>query len=74
MGKSSVVDPDPNRRIRMFLDLKDPYHYLYGSGSNKIGRKTLISTVFFYFCMTFFSLKNDVIVPPKSNKQKNLYF
>jgi hypothetical protein len=29
MGETSVVDPDPNH----YLDLKDPYHYLYGSGS-----------------------------------------
>ncbi len=51
---------------------------MYGSGSGsfyhqvKIVRKTLIRTVpFCDFFTTFYLLKNDVNVPPKSNKQKN---
>ncbi len=39
----------------------------------KIGRKTLISTVL-WLLYGLFSLKNDVIVPSKSSKQKNLFF
>jgi hypothetical protein len=48
-----------------------------GSGSGsfyyhaKIVRKTLIPTIFVTF-FNFLSLKNDVNVPPKSNKQKIL--
>ncbi len=48
----------------------------YGSGSfyhqAKIVRKTLISTVF-WLLFDFLSLKNDVNVPSKSHKQKNLF-
>ncbi len=60
----SVADPDPN---------PDPDQRVFGlpgSGSfyhhAKIVRKTLIPT----FC-DFLSLKNDVNVPSKSNKQEN---
>jgi hypothetical protein len=49
----------------------------YGSGSfyrqAKIGRKSLISSAL-WLLFDFLSLKNDVNVPSKSNKQKNLYF
>ncbi len=46
----------------------------YGSAlpsSSKNSRKTLISTLF-WLLYDFLSLKNDVNVPSKSNKQKNL--
>jgi hypothetical protein len=62
----------------MFLVLPDPGS---GSGSRfgtgsfyhqaKVVRKTL-NSLFCDFFMTFYSLKNDVNVPSKSNKQKNL--
>jgi hypothetical protein len=60
------------RRIRMFWASQIRIrHYLYGSGSfhqqAKKVRKILISTVFLTL-----SLKNDVNVPSKSNKQKNV--
>ncbi len=79
----SVADPDPNP----VPDPPDPHVFgpfgsgsisqRYGSGSfyhhAKIVRKTLIPTIF-----DFLSLKNDVNVPSKSNKQKiktkNLFF
>ncbi len=50
----------------------------YGSGSGsfyqqaKIVRKTLIPTVF-WLRLDFLSLKNDVNVPSKSNKQENFF-
>jgi hypothetical protein len=49
----------------------------YGSGSfftkqKKIVRKTLISTVLLLL-FDFFSLKNDVNIPSKSNKQKSVF-
>ncbi len=49
---------------------------MYGSGSgsfhNKLtkARKTLTSTIFYFF-LDFLSLKTDVNVPSKSNKQEN---
>jgi hypothetical protein len=55
----------------MFLGLP---HQRCGSGSGsfhqqaKIVRKTLIPTV-----LEFLSLKNDLNVPSKSNKQKNFF-
>jgi hypothetical protein len=62
----SVADPDP------------PEPHVFGppgSGSfyhhAKIVRITLIPNVCDFF-LTFLSLKNDVNVPSKSNKQKNL--
>ncbi len=47
--------------------------YLYGSGFNKQKNEgeTLISAVLWFLC-DFFSLKNDVNVPSKKNKHKNL--
>ncbi len=53
----------------------------YGSGSRygsfyqraKIVRKTLIPTVL-WLLLDFLSLKNDVNVPSKSNKQKNFFY
>jgi hypothetical protein len=62
---SSVPDPNP--------DPPDPHVFgPPGSGSfyqqAKIVRKPLIPTV-----CDFLPLKNDVNVPSKSNKQKNLY-
>ncbi len=53
------------------------HHYLDGSGSGsfhhqgKIVRKTLIFTVV-WLLYDLFSLKNDLNVPIKSNKQKSL--
>ncbi len=75
---SSVADPDPNP------DPSDPYVFgppgsgsvsqSYGSGSfyheAKILNKTLIPTVL-WLLFDFLSLKNDVNVPSKRNKQKN---
>ncbi len=74
---TSVADPDP----------PDPHVFgppgsgstskRYGSGSGsfchhaKIVTKTLIPTILWLF-LTFLSLKNDVNVPSKSNKQKKL--
>ncbi len=72
-------------RICMFLDLLDPDPdplVRYESGSNsgagsfyhqaKIVRKTLIPTVL-RILYHFLSLKNDVIVASKSNKEKNFF-
>jgi hypothetical protein len=50
----------------------------YGSGSEsfyhqaKIIRKTLIPTVL-WLLLDFLSMKNDINVPSKRNKQKNLF-
>jgi hypothetical protein len=51
----------------MFSDLLDPDP----SNHAKIVKKTLISTALLLL-FDFLSLKNDVNVPSKSNKQKNL--
>jgi hypothetical protein len=52
-------DPDPETRIRILLS------------PSKIVRKTLIPTVLWLPCDVF-SLKKDVNVPSKSNKQTNI--
>jgi hypothetical protein len=80
--KSSVANPDPNPD----LDPPDPYVFgppgsgsicqRYGSGSGsftswKISKKNLDSYNFVTL-FDFLSLKNDVNVPSKSNKQKKL--
>jgi hypothetical protein len=68
---SSVADPDTN---------PDPYVFgPSGSGSfhhqSKIVRKIFIPTPVLLcdFFFDFLSLKNDVNVPSKSNKQKNFF-
>ncbi len=62
-------------RIRMFLGLTTDLSQRYGSGSfyyqAKIVRKTLVPTVL-WLLYDFLSLKNDVNVPSKSNKQKQI--
>ncbi len=79
----SVADPDPNPDP----DSPDPHVFgppgsgsestsqRYGSGSGyhhaKIVRKNLIP-IFFVTLLDFLSLKNDVNVASKSNKQKKL--
>jgi hypothetical protein len=59
-----LLDPHPDPLIRG-LD-PDPVPYCQA----KIVRKTLIPTVLL-LVLDFLSLKNDVNVPSKSNKQKN---
>ncbi len=71
---------DPVQRRRMVKTKKNQYSgsgstsQRYGSGSfyhqAKIVRKTLIPPVL-WLLLDFLSLKNDVNVPSKSNKQKN---
>jgi hypothetical protein len=60
-------------QIRKFLGLPDPDPLVRGTGSShhqaKIKRKLLISTVLSLF-YDFLSVKNDVNLPPKSDKQK----
>jgi hypothetical protein len=68
--KSSVANPDPNPDP----DPQDP-HVFGPPGSfyhhAKIVRKTLIPP-FLRLFLTFLSLKKDVNVPLKSNKEKKL--
>ncbi len=61
--------PDPDPLIRSMDPDPDPSIILL---SSKIVRKTLISTVLWLF-LDFLSLKNDVNVPSKSNKQKTFF-
>ncbi len=75
--------PDPNQDPHVFgppgsESISKRYGSRSGSGSGsgsfyhqaKILRKTLIPTVL-WLLLDFLSLKNDVNVPSKSNKQKN---
>ncbi len=71
----SLVDPGLGIgiRIRTFLGLPDPQQSLYVRLRIFLStsKKFLISTIFFLlFC--FLSLKSDVNVPSKRNKQKKL--
>jgi hypothetical protein len=73
--KSSVADPDPNPDP----DPPDPHVFgPPGSGSGsfhhhaKKSKKNLYS-YFFNTIFDFLSLKNDVNLASKSNKQKKLY-
>jgi hypothetical protein len=72
---SSVVDPDPPDPHVFGPSGSGSTSQRYGSGSfyhhAKIVRKTLIPTILLIF-FDFLSLKNDVNVPSKSNKQKKL--
>ncbi len=83
-GLSSVPDPDPNPDPDPHVfgppgSGSGSASQRYGSGSGsgsfyhhaKIVRKTLIPSSLRLF-LTFLSLKNDVNVPSKSNKQKKL--
>ncbi len=56
-------------RTHMFLGLPDPDPSII---KQKKVKKTLIPTVLWLF-LDFLSLKNDVKVPSKSNKQKNFF-
>ncbi len=58
-----LLDPDPDPLVRSM----DPDH------KAKIVRNTLVSAVL-RLLFDFLSLKNDVNVPLKSNKQENLFF
>ncbi len=81
----SVADPNPDPDPHVFGppgsgSISQRYGSGFGSGSGsgsfyhhaKIVRKTLIPTIFVTF-FDFLSLKNDVNVPGKSNKQKKLF-
>ncbi len=70
----SVEDPSPDPSVfgsSGFVSISQRYGSGYGSFYHqaKIVRKTLISTVL-WLLYAFLSLKNDVNVPSKSNKQK----
>ena len=76
--KSSVPNPDPDPHVfgppgSGFTSQRYGSGSFSGSGSfyhhAKIVRKTLIPTIFLLF-FDFLSLKNDVNVASKSNKQK----
>jgi hypothetical protein len=75
--QTSVADPDPHV-FRPPGSGSTSQRYGSGSGSGsfyhhaKIVRKTLIPTFYFVTLFEFLSLKNDVNVPSKSNKQKKL--
>ncbi len=65
------------RRIHMLLVLLDPDPFVRGTdpdlfSSSKIGKKNFDSYCFCDFFLTFYLWKNDVNVPLKSNKQKNV--
>ncbi len=63
-------------RIHIFLGLpnSDPYPLVRGSGSSSknIVRKTLIPAVL-WLLLDFLSLKSDVDVPSKNNKQESFF-
>ncbi len=67
-------------RIHMFLGILDPDPLFRGMDPDpsiikqKIVRKTLIPTSVLWLLFDYFSSKNDVNVPSKSNKQKNFFF
>jgi hypothetical protein len=61
-----LLDPDPDPLVRGMGPDPDPDPAI---NKQKIVRKTLIPTVFLLL-FDFLSLKNDVNVPLKSNKQK----
>ncbi len=74
-----LLDPDPDPLVRMFWGLLDPDPdplVRYGSWSfyhqAKIVRKPLIPTAL-WLLFDFWSLKNDLNVPSKGNKQKNFF-
>jgi hypothetical protein len=80
--RTSVPDPDPHVfRTHGFGSGSISQRYGSESGSQsgslyhqaKIVRKALIPTVF-WLLLNFISLKNDVNVPSKSNKQKKFFF
>jgi hypothetical protein len=60
-----LLDPDPDPLARGTVRIRILYYQA------KTGRETLILTVL-GLLFDFLSLKNDVKVPSKSNKQKNL--
>ncbi len=74
--KANVPDPDPHVFGPPEIG-SSSISQIYGSGSfyhqAKKVRKTLIPTVF-WLLLDFLSLKNDIYVSSKSNKQKNFFF
>ncbi len=81
MISTSVPDPDPSDPHVFGAPGSGSTSQRYGSGSDsgsgpfyhhaKIVRKTLIPAILWLF-LIFLSLKNDVNVPSKSNKQKKI--
>jgi hypothetical protein len=66
-----VLDPDPDPLVRTVDPDPDPSIILLSS--SKIVRKTFILTVLLPL-LDFLSLKNEVNVPSKRNKHKNVFF
>ncbi len=60
-----LLDPDPDLLVRGL----DPDPYIIKQNS----KKNLYSFCFVTFFFDFLSLKNDVNVPSKSNKQENFF-
>ncbi len=61
-----LLDPDSDPLVRRIRSGSIPL------SSSKNSKKTLDSFCFFILLFDFLSLKNDINVPSKRNKQKNL--